>query len=175
MAEKSSGKNIAEAVAEMILPTVESTGCSIWDVEYVREGGMYVLRVTIDKEGGVDINDCEKVHRAIDPILDERDPIPQAYQLEVSSPGIERVIRTDAHIEACAGQTVSVKLFTAIEGVKQFIARLDGKDGDGDVLFSVKNGEEWEPFSIPRGKISRMQVYFDFSAEPVVPAENEEE
>lgn len=160
-------KNIAEAVTEMILPTVTEHGCTLWDVEYVREGGMYVLRITIDKEGGVDINDCEAIHRAIDPILDEKDPIPQAYQLEVSSPGIERVIRTDAHVEACRGQTVSVKLFSAIEGVKQFVARLDGFDEDGDLLFAARNGEAWDPFTIPRDKISRMQVYYDFSKDEI--------
>ncbi len=157
--------NIAATVETLVRPYVEEKGCSLWDVEYGKEGGVYILRITIDKEGGVDITDCEAVHRAIDPVLDEADPIPQAYDLEVSSPGVERVIRTPAHIAACAGQTVEVKLFTAENGVRQFRAVLAGYDeGNDSVLFEgapAGNG------SVPREKISRMQLYYDFSQDDV--------
>ena len=96
-------KNIAQTVNEMILPTVNELGYSLWDVEYVKEGASYYLRITIDCESGISIDDCEKVHRAIEPILDREDPIEGSYHLEVSSPGIERVLRTEDHFIAMAG------------------------------------------------------------------------
>lgn len=157
--------NIAAAVEKLVKPYVEEKGCSLWDVEYGKEGGVYILRITIDKDGGVDITDCEAVHRAIDPVLDEADPIPQAYDLEVSSPGVERVIRTPEHIAACIGQTVEVKLFSAENGVKQFRAVLAGYDEENDsVLF---NGMQTGAGSVPREKISRMQLFYDFSKDDV--------
>ncbi len=160
--------NIAASVEKLVKPYVEEKGCTLWDVEYVKEGGLYILRITIDKEGGVDIADCEAVHRAIDPVLDEADPIPQAYDLEVSSPGVERVIRTPLHIAACLGQIVEVKLFSALDGVKQFRAVLDGYESETDtVRFSDFDGAIVGDGSIPREKISRMQVYYDFTQDEV--------
>ena len=88
-------KNVASAVRELLLPTAESLGYVLWDVEYLREGADNILRVTIDSENGINIEDCEKMHRAIDPILDEADPIDQAYTLEVSSPGLGRQIKNE--------------------------------------------------------------------------------
>ena len=85
-------KNVAGTVAELIADTVRENGCELWDVEYVKEGADWHLRVTIDREGGVGIDDCERVHRAIDPLLDEADPIEGSYYLEVSSPGIPRPV-----------------------------------------------------------------------------------
>ena len=118
-------KNIADTVWELILPTVLEQGCSLWDVEYVKEGARRILRITIDREEGVDIERCEAVHRAIDPLLDEADPIPDAYYLEVSSPGVEREIRRPFHYEVMKGLAVDVKLFTAVDGVKQISGVLD--------------------------------------------------
>ena len=89
---------VTDIVAEFAKPIVEAHGCQLWDVEYVREGSERFLRLYIDKEGGVSINDCEAIARAVDPVLDEADPIPDAYILDVSSPGIERVLRTEAHL-----------------------------------------------------------------------------
>ena len=84
---------ITEIVAGFARPVVEEKGCTLWDVEYVREGSDYFLRLYIDKEGGVDISDCEAISRAVDPILDERDPIPESYHFEVWSAGLERSLK----------------------------------------------------------------------------------
>ena len=112
--------SVAERVAELAEPLVEEFGYFLWDVEFVKEGGRRVLRITIDSEEGITIDDCEKVHRAIDPVLDEADPIEEAYYLEVSSPGIERELRTDMHIEACEGWDAEVRLYAPIDGAKSF-------------------------------------------------------
>ena len=85
---------ITEQVWQFAEPVVQEKGCSLWDVEYVREGGEWFLRLYIDKEGGVDITDCETISRAVDPILDERDPIAESYHFEVCSAGLERTLRT---------------------------------------------------------------------------------
>ena len=118
-------KSIKETVREAILPTVTELGYQIWDVTYSKIGADYHLEVTIDKEDGIDIQDCEKVHRAIDPILDEVDPIEDAYYLDVSSPGIERELRTDDHILWGVGQKVEAKLFAAHQGMKSIVGNLE--------------------------------------------------
>jgi len=121
----------------------------------VKEGARQILRVTIDRAEGVDIDHCEAVHRAIDPILDEADLIPVAYYLEVSSPGVEREIRRPFHFEVVMGRTVDVKLFTAIEGVKQLTGTLEAYDGDGET-FTVGG------HVIPLEKASKIHLHFDF-------------
>lgn len=151
--------NIASDVIELIRPTVEAAGCELWDVEYVKEGGSQILRVTIDKDGEVDIDDCERVHRAIDPILDEADPIPVSYQLEVSSPGIERELRTDAHLDAFIGAEITVKLYTAYENSKSHTGRLISYSDDVVTVESESAGE----LNIPRSSISKINLYYDFS------------
>lgn len=123
-----STKNIAGAVREFLLPVVEGLGYTLWDVEYVKEGSEWYLRVTIDSPSGITIDDCERVHRAIDPVIDEHDPIENAYHLEVSSPGIERVLRTDAHLAAFAGEEVEVRLYAAVDGKKSLRGILGGTD-----------------------------------------------
>ncbi len=155
--------NIASFVEGLIRPTVEEKGCSLWDVEFVKEGALYILRITIDKVGGVDITDCEAVHRAIDPILDEADPIEGAYTLEVSSPGVERVLRTPAHVIACLGQVVTVKLFTAIDGAKQLLGVLAEYNETQNSVLIARSEEDgiW----LALNQISRMQLYYDFEHE----------
>ncbi len=148
-------KNIADTVWDLILPTVNDLGCSLWDVEYVKEGARQILRVTIDKENGVDINDCEAVHRAIDPILDETDPIPVQYYLEVSSPGVERELTRPFHFEVCNGEKVDVKLFTAVNGQKQYVGVLNGYSEE-DKTVTV------EGVIIPLDKAARINLHFDF-------------
>ena len=93
-------KNIAQTVTDLIIGKINDLGYSLWDVEYVKEGASYYLRITIDSENGISIDDCEKVHRGIETILDDADPIEGAYHLEVSSPGIEHVLRTEDHFPA---------------------------------------------------------------------------
>ncbi len=113
-------KSIRETVREAIEPTVTELGYRIWDITYSKAGADYHLEITIDSDDGIGIEDCERVHRAIDPILDEADPIEGFYYLEVSSPGIERELRTEEHITLSIGETVEAKLFTAKNGVKSF-------------------------------------------------------
>lgn len=156
-------KNIAATVEELITPiVVDEMGYDIWDVEYVKEGASWYLRITIDSEKGIDIDDCEKVHRAIDPILDEADPIEDFYYLEVSSPGVERSIRTKEHYFACIGCDVHLKLFSDVNGRKEFIGVLESVTDDGEEVTVSVNGEE---FKIKRNMISKANIYFDFDNE----------
>ena len=153
----SNAKNIAEQVWDFLLPVVNGLGYYLWDVEYVKEGSEWYLRITIDSEDGITLDDCETVHRAIDPVLDEHDPIENAYHLEVSSPGIERVLRTKEHIEAFAGEEVEVKLFAPINGKKSFRGILCGIE-DGVVSVTVGG----EIMQVEHKMISRMTTVFDF-------------
>ncbi len=151
-------KNIAATVREGITPTADALGYTLWDVEFLKEGARRILRVTIDNEAGITIEDCERMHRAIDPILDEIDPIEDAYDLEVSSPGIERDLRTTAHIDACIGERVEARFFAPFEGIKQLEGILVGREGEEIVCIEV-NGEEKK---FPRSAISKLQTLFDF-------------
>ena len=151
-------KNIAATVREGITPTADALGYTLWDVEFLKEGARRILRVTIDNEEGITIEDCEKMHRAIDPILDEIDPLEDAYDLEVSSPGIERDLRTSAHIDACIGERVVARFFAPFEGIKQIEGILIGREGEEFVCIEV-NGEEKK---FPRNAISKLQTLFDF-------------
>ena len=157
MANKKSG-SIAEIVTALATPLAEQMGYSLWDVEYVREGADYYLRITIDNEAGITIDDCEAFSRAIDPVLDEADPIADSYHLEISSPGVERDIKTTAHIEFCTGETVEARLFAPVEGSRVHRGILQGLDENGCVLLAV--GEQ--TLAIPRASISRMTTVFEF-------------
>ncbi len=127
-------KSIKDTVREAIEPTVTELGYRIWDVTYSKIGADYHLEITIDSDAGINIDDCEKVHRAIDPILDDADPIEGFYYLEVSSPGIERELRTDEHIELSVGLKVEAKLFTQKDGRKSFTGILAATDKDSVTL-----------------------------------------
>ena len=148
-------KNVRETVREAIEPTVRELGYMIWDVTYSKIGADYHLEITIDSERGIGIDDCERVHRAIDPILDECDPIEGFYYLEVSSPGIERELRTDEHISACIGETVEAKLFAAYEGRKSVVGELISGD-DGAVTIKDEIGE----ITVPMDKIARLNTVY---------------
>ena len=150
--------SIAERVAALAEPLAEEFGYFLWDVEYVKEGGRRILRITIDSEEGIYIEDCEKMHRALDPILDEADPIEEAYYLEVSSPGIERELRTDMHIDACEGWDVEVKLYAPIDGSKVFRGKLLPLAENGDVRIATAGGER----AFPRASVAKIQTYFEF-------------
>ena len=120
---------ITDQVWEFAEPLVQACGCSLWDVEYVREGGEWFLRLYLDKEGGVDIDDCEAVSRAVDPVLDEKDPIPESYFLEVSSPGIERALTRDEHFARYLGEPVRVTMIRPLDGCKELVGELVKKEG----------------------------------------------
>ena len=139
-------KSIKETVREAILPTVTELGYDIWDITYSKVGADYHLEITIDSEAGINIEDCEKVHRAIDPILDEIDPIEGFYYLDVSSPGVERELRTDVHITRSIGEKVEAKLFAPKDGRRAVVGVLsafeDGKitiDENGCALVFAQN------------------------------------
>ena len=110
---------ITEQVAQFAQPVVEANGCQLWDVEYVREGSERYLRLYIDKDGGIDIEDCEKIHRAIDPILDEKDPIAESYHFEVCSAGIERPLKRPTDFEKFMGSPILVKLYRYSAGLRR--------------------------------------------------------
>ena len=110
---------ITEQVWAFAEPVVQAHGCSLWDVEYVKEGGDWFLRLYIDKDGGVDINDCEAISRAVDPILDEKDPIPDSYSFEVCSAGLERELKRPSDFAQFLGSPVTVKLYQPKIGLKE--------------------------------------------------------
>ncbi len=115
---------VTEIVAQLALPFVQQAGCSLWDVEYVKEAGSWFLRVYIDKEGGVAIDDCEAVSRPLSDALDEADPIEGSYVLEVSSAGSDRVLKTAEQFAQFIGAEVEVRLYRARDGRKEFIGNL---------------------------------------------------
>ena len=121
-------KNIAGTVRDLVSPVADSLCYMLWDVEYVKEGADMILRITIDKPEGVDIEDCEKMARAVDPIIDEADPIEVSYKMEVSSPGIERSLTRPEHFTACMGEKIEVKLYAPMDGKKQIVGILTAAD-----------------------------------------------
>ena len=150
-------KSIKDSVREAIAPTVSELGYRIWDITYSKIGADYHLEITIDNDDGINIEDCEKVHRAIDPILDECDPIEGFYYLEVSSPGIERELRTDEHIALSIGQRVEAKLFVAKDGVKSYIGSLESFE-NGELRISTESSE----ITLTKSDIAKLStVYFD--------------
>ena len=128
---------ITDTVSELARPIVEAEGCSLWDVEYVREAGTRFLRVYIDKQGGVDIDDCERISRRLDPVLDEADPIPESYVFEVGSAGIERELKRPGDFLAFLGSEVEVKLYQPVNGQKSFVGKLVSYD-DGVTEIEVR-------------------------------------
>ena len=110
---------VTDAVEALARPIVEEEGCSLWAVEYVREAGTWFLRVFIDKDGGVDIADCERISRRLDPVLDESDPIPDSYVFEVGSAGIERELKRPSDFEQFIGAEVELKFYQPINGRKE--------------------------------------------------------
>ena len=125
--------NAAERVYSIIKETVEAQGVTLWDVRFLKEGASWYLRVFIDREGGVSIDDCTNVSHAIDPIIDEEDPIDLPYYLEVCSPGLERELTRPFHYERVLGEKIKIRLYKALDGKKEFIGILK-KTGESLVL-----------------------------------------
>ena len=157
MANKKSA-SIPQIVKELVQPTADELGYVLWDVEYVREGADFYLRITIDNEQGITIDDCEKFSRAVDPILDDADPIADSYHLEVCSPGIERELKTPAHIAVCTGEMVEARLFAPLEDSRVHRGTLLGVNDEGSVL--IQKGEQ--SVAIPRTAISRLTTVYEF-------------
>ena len=150
---------IEEKVEELLKETIEKLGYNLYDVEYVKEGPNYYLRVYIDNEKGIDLNDCEKVSNAIDEMLDEANIIKDKYYLEVSSPGIERVLRKDRHLQENIGNQIEIKLFKKDEkGNKDYIGELLKFDQE---VVSIKTSEEDE-IQIERKNISQIKTVYNW-------------
>ena len=148
---------VTDLVASFAQPIVEAQGCQLWDVEYVREGSEYFLRLYLDKEGGVDIADCEAVSRAVDPILDEKDPIQGSYHFEVCSAGLERALKRPGDFQRFLGSPVTVKLYRPRNGLKEIPAVLRGYD-DGRI--TVEAGKETITFEKSEVALVRLRVEF---------------
>ena len=148
---------ITEQVAAFAQPVVEQLGCSLWDVEYVREGSERFLRLYIEKEGGVDISDCEAISRAVDPILDEKDPIAESYHFEVCSAGLERALKRPGDFERFMNSPITVKLYRPHNGLKEFPGVLRGYE-DGRV--TVECGKETVTFEKSQVALVRLRVEF---------------
>ena len=136
-------KQIVARVEELVKPLCEQAGVYLWDVEFEKEGGQYMLVVTVDNPEGVFIDQCEQVSRALDPMLDakEFDSMP-SYTLCVSSAGLSRRLKKPEHFAACAGQQVDVRFYRPVDGRKEYTGALVGCDGDGNVTVDDKTFEK---------------------------------
>ncbi len=164
MAKKQGGgkKNIAGAVEELLTPVINELGFDIWDVEFEKEGSEWFLRITIDKFEGITIDDCELVHRTIDPIIDEADPIEHSYRLEVSSPGIERELKRPEHVASFTGtgETVEIRFFAPRGGVKSVKGEmLEYNEETDTITFAPEGGDTFE---IKRSECAKIRSVFDF-------------
>lgn len=147
-----------ESIAiELTKPIAEKCGCYVYDVEFVREGGIYFLRVFVDKDGGISIDECEEISRALSKELDTADPIKQNYYLEVSSPGIERKLKNKEHFEKYIGKKVDIGLYKAINGSKQITAELVGFD-DGVIKVKLED----DVLEVTQKETTVVKLHFDF-------------
>jgi len=149
--------SIEEKVESLIKTKIEQNGYSLYDVQYAKEGKNYFLRIFIDKPEGIDLNDCEKVNDLINPLLDEVDYIKEQYFLEVSSPGIERVLRKDEHLKENIGNEIKIKLFKPENGKKEFEGTLNSFDKE-NIKINIQN----EEITIERKNISNMKLKYNW-------------
>ena len=150
-------KKVTELTAELAAPVIAEQGCELWDVEYVKEAGTWYLRLYIDKEGGVNISDCEAISRRVSDLLDEADPIEGSYTFEVSSAGAERPLKRPSDFERFMGSPIIVRLYKNKDGRKEFSGTLAGYD-NGAVLLAV--GEETLRFEKTEIALVRLRVDF---------------
>jgi ribosome maturation factor RimP len=148
---------LTEKIAAIAAPVVEEEGCSLWDVEYVREAGTWYLRIFIDKEDGVSIDDCERISRRLDPILDEEDPIAESYVFEVGSAGADRELKRPGDFEMFLGSDVEVKLYQPVNGSKTFVGELLAYDDGAVVIRSGKREDRFE-----KNQIAKVKLYVSF-------------
>lgn len=151
-------KKVTEIVRELAQPVAEENGCELWDVEYVREAGQWYLRLYLDKEGGVNILDCEAVSRKVSDLLDEADPIESSYVFEVSSAGAERPLKRPSDFERFMGSAVLVKTYKPRDGRKEFAGTLAGYE-DGAVLLDMGTGE---PLRFEKSEIALVRLRVEF-------------
>ena len=148
---------VTDIVTKIAQPVVEAHGCQLWDVEYVREGDQRFLRLYLDKEGGVDITDCEAISRAVDPLLDEADPIAESYHFEVCSAGLERALKRASDFERFMGSAITVKLYRPRNGLKEIPCVLRGYEDGG---ITVEAGKETITFAKSEVALVRLRVEF---------------
>lgn len=148
---------ITQQVRQFAEPIVLAHGCTLWDVEYVREGSEWFLRLYIDKPGGVDISDCEAISRAVDPILDEKDPIAESYHFEVCSAGLERQLKRPEDFIAFLNSPVLVKLYRPRDGAKEFPGVLEAYQ-DGNI--TIRMGQQTYTFDQAEVALVRLRVEF---------------
>ncbi|MDW7650598.1 MAG: ribosome maturation factor RimP [Bacillota bacterium] len=147
---------VVERVTKLAFPLAENLGLELVDVEFVKEGGRMILRVFIDREGGVTIDDCEALSRTLDVELDTVDPIEQAYYLEVSSPGIERPLKKDTDFVRFAGKTAEIRLYSPIEGRKKYKGILRGLENHDIIL----EDEQAKLIRIPLDQVAKANLAF---------------
>ena len=143
---------------EILVPIASQYGVEIYDVEFVKEAGDYFLRAYIDKEGGVTIDDCENVSRAVSDVMDQDDFIEEAYTLEISSPGLGRTLKKDKHLQKSIGEQVELKCYKPIDGQKEFSGRLVTFDKDS-VTLQDENGQET---TFARADLAQIKLALDF-------------
>lgn len=146
--------NSAEKVYELIKDAVEAEGVRLWDVRFLKEGASWYLRVFIDKPEGISIDDCTNVSHAIDPIIDEADPIDVSYYLEVCSPGIERELTRSRHYEESLGKQVRLKLYRAYDGKKEITGTLEDVTEENVALVTEGNALTVERKNISKANLS---------------------
>ena len=149
-------KNLEATIEEIVTKITDEHGFEMVDVEYVKEAGEYYLRVYIDKEEGISLNECELVSRELSPILDEKDPIKENYFLEVSSPGLDRALKKDRDFVRYQGRDVDLKLYKPLNGCKQ--GELVGLTEDNNIKI-IANGKEME-FNRKDVAIVRLAIKF---------------
>ncbi len=150
-------KDIPAVVEAMVLPIVQELNLELVDVEFVKEGAHWYLRVFLDKDGGIDVEDCSSVSEQLSQLLDEQDPIPQAYMLEVSSPGLDRPLKKQADFAKYAGRLVRVKTYAPVDGKKELVGELKGLEGE-DVVLTVEGREVRIPWE--RAASIRLEIEF---------------
>ena len=163
---QSNGKrqNTASVCAQLAAPVAQQMGLELWDVTDEKEGAGWYLRYLIDREGGVSIDECEAFSRRMSDLLDEADPIPQSYTLEVGSPGIERKLTHPWHFQRYLGRTVLVRLIRPVEGEREFVGTLSAYNEDGTVTLldgDEEEGEQMEMIFSPE-EIAYVRVYEEF-------------
>ena len=151
---------IEKRTEELVLEIIKGTEIELWDVEYVKEGSEFYLRVYIDKPGGITIDDCVEVNRALNPKLDEEDFVEEAYTLEVSSPGLTRKLKKDRDFEKSIGKLVHIKLYKAENGSKEFIGRLVSFNEEKIVIKS-DDGDDGSEVSLDRSNVSSARLEFE--------------
>ena len=148
--------NIEEKIEKLTLKTINDLGYELYDIEYVKEGKDYFLRIYIDSKNGIDLDDCELVSNSITELLDREDYIKEQYFLEVSSPGVERVLRKEKHLRDNIDKEVQIKLFKQIDGQKQYKGIL--KDFDNDYITILNNQE----IKVDRKNISQIKTVYNW-------------